>query len=508
MVISNWAGSEWQVEAPNDVTTELKTTPEKKIVCEVQKTSGTGRPFILKLKTSLPVRFQIVFRFPEVQITQAETIGRWVALVGRGLMPEKGGPGQKISPSELTFWPLPWGRGQIKHIWNLEETNERVSFQMEPTIASPAVEVLAAEQEAFLGQGPRWLHKGRYSLWVYQKGSFFFRLPPQAQLVTATWEGKRVFPRLVRPGVFQLNTKSNQPVHRLVLCWKFSDKAEHFVQPNFSRVEFQEVTDYSLLCSLWIPPGMSLPNQEPENAGMEEITRHLQQAENQWRICKTLLSRKEVVESQNLLPLLDHTQQRFLYHYEQASALLRWDPSEKLPSPGKEKLTQLLKALQQKNLKLFKENKILSPDFPKNRGKVEFLGNGISETIPTFARSLVTWDVGGQDSLPQPILISDPEQFHQQQVRISEMLLLLLFAAGLLSFLPKVIPFLHRIWPEQIVLLSLLGLRFWGVSVLGLALVVVGVLARLVFLALGLRRWWFRRKKESSSVNPQLSSNL
>jgi hypothetical protein len=69
----------------------------------------------------------------------------------------------------------------------------------------------------------------------------------------------------------------------------------------------------------------------------------------------------------------------------------------------------------------------------------------------------------------------------------TELLLVVVLGGVLLSYVPLVTLGLRRLWPEMMLLLGLLGSQTFGLSLLGILLIALAVLARLLFLVAAIR---------------------
>ncbi len=88
-------------------------------------------------------------------------------------------------------------------------------------------------------------------------------------------------------------------------------------------------------------------------------------------------------------------------------------------------------------------------------------------------------DVGS----PDPTLVSMRGAMRWQSVELTILLVLVLLLAWVLSSRPTLRPWVQIFWPEQLALLGCLGWQILGTTPLPLALVAVGLSARLLSLA-------------------------
>jgi hypothetical protein len=107
-----------------------------------------------------------------------------------------------------------------------------------------------------------------------------------------------------------------------------------------------------------------------------------------------------------------------------------------------------------------------------------------SQGTPTY------WEAGPKGGAPHlHLMASAPRQVHATLLA-SEVILIFLVGLLVLGHLPRVATWLRCLWPEQLLLVAWLGWSAFGVSLVGVVLIVAGVVARLVLLAAWLHRRW------------------
>jgi hypothetical protein len=101
----------------------------------------------------------------------------------------------------------------------------------------------------------------------------------------------------------------------------------------------------------------------------------------------------------------------------------------------------------------------------------------------------VRWRTLPGDGPPAPQL--QPESAWQtgEAIVATEVFLGLLLGIWFLSYFPRLVGVLRRLWPEQLLLIALAGWAAFGPSLVGVGLVLLAILARIVILAywLGVR---------------------
>jgi hypothetical protein len=113
---------------------------------------------------------------------------------------------------------------------------------------------------------------------------------------------------------------------------------------------------------------------------------------------------------------------------------------------------------------------------------------------------LLTWKTDGLMQ-PQALTLSPTSARHTRlATRATELLLVALVFVWILTNLSPTVGVLRQCWPEQLLFFAALGYYAFGLSLLGLVLAAVAVLARIVLLAARLQRLLQRSTSEPTST--------
>jgi hypothetical protein len=92
------------------------------------------------------------------------------------------------------------------------------------------------------------------------------------------------------------------------------------------------------------------------------------------------------------------------------------------------------------------------------------------------------WQTGAGAAAPSVVLTAERERQLKRTVGGSLLLVVLLLTAWALAQLPGVLAWVRAFWPEELALLGCLGWQTYGPALPLIALIVLGVAARALFL--------------------------
>ncbi len=136
---------------------------------------------------------------PDVAAQNVELIERWVAVTGAELRPDND---QGLVPvqnalRELSLWPGEAQRIQKQgRAWRVQDADWSMHLGIRSAVATPAVQVMLAEERVYLADGQRWIHQADFLLATHGETDLPLALPAGAQLLGLTLDDQ---PVAVRP---------------------------------------------------------------------------------------------------------------------------------------------------------------------------------------------------------------------------------------------------------------------------------------------------------------------
>jgi hypothetical protein len=178
-------------------------------------------------------------------------------------------------------------------------------------------------------------------------------------------------------------------------------------------------------------------------------------------------------------------QRRFAWYCRRAEAELREDFA--LPAatgPGGLPLPDWLRELRRRNQDLAYKHGLDRLRAAAERDP-EAGETGPLHALAGASGTPIYWQTGAADRPPAPRLQADRTRQVAEAVLATELLLGALVFIWIFSHLGRLAGWLRRLWPEQLLLLAVLGWAAFGPSLVGVALVLLAVCGRLLALA----RW-------------------
>jgi hypothetical protein len=108
------------------------------------------------------------------------------------------------------------------------------------------------------------------------------------------------------------------------------------------------------------------------------------------------------------------------------------------------------------------------------------------------------WQTGPEGESPRLLLTANSEQQAKRAVGTSFLLAVMLVLVWALAHFPEMVAWIRAFWPEQIALLGCLGWQTYGPALPLLFLIVLGVVARLLFMGRRLLAFLHRPRPASS----------
>jgi hypothetical protein len=488
--LRGWPTTDVRLEAPGLTSRNLTEGPGVQ-AWALRRSTVNLTHFSLKLSGRLALSGKVHVPVPVVELQGANLTERWLSILGNELtleeMPDL--VPVKDPVAELQHWP---GEAELvqRHgrAWRVQREQARFRLALRSTASPAALTVVLAEQSAFAREGGTWLHQALYSLFADGGTELRLRLPARARLVTATLDGTPVALRTAKADVLDLALQTNPGPHLLRVRWEFESGLETLENPKLEQLRLPQQANYAVIWTIRVPPGFrqAAPAgsaQRPASAAFLDLER----ASAQVRLLELISERRQLNEvGPNLQTQLLAAHQRFVRQCRSAEGHLLSTPGAQADQgPKGQKLSVWLQEMRQHAQELTTRYGLPPirsgvPPSPDSEGRAGWFPSAEELGTP------IGWRKSAADRPPAAQLQPESAWQTREAVVATELLLCLLLGVWILSHLPRVTGLLRRLWPEQFVLLAVVGWAAFGPSLIGALLVIVAVFARLSIVGLWL----------------------
>jgi hypothetical protein len=520
--LRGWAEDKVHVEAPGASQLSVQRLGRSERIWTVSLPPGVDSLYAVKLTGQIPLDSASIGVMPDIadvstpmgegSVTHKE---RWLALAGRRLaaMSTRGLVPLNKPPPQSRLWKDFSGRRgeRLSGMWTIASDQWQLRILQRPATTTRQLAVLLDEQSAAVADGRRWLHQAVY--WLYLEAATDLRidLPAAAAAVALAVDGAPQALRQVRPDQVPLSLTAGPRALRVT--WVFPDADESLDRPNLARprlvADGTKVTDFRTLWTVHVPAGYRIEGEgRPggHNQSSNAAERDMRRADALGRLTSLLAEKRqaELAEpgySGDLArPPLLTSQEWFLWYWQRSSYQL--GPAAKnrpQVAVDSRRLADSLAALRRSNVELLKRPELKAiGDEGEKRTRNGVLPPGAAgmslgpapeniylpmeltdKGLPTF------WKTDAKTGSPRLQLGTGEEEHLEHGVLATVLVLLPVLAAWALSFVPQVLALLQKTWPEQIVVLGVAAWLALGLPSMGIAVMVLGGLARLFLLV----RW-------------------
>jgi hypothetical protein len=513
--LADWEGADVRLEAPPPARPRppRRDRVNRTWTWVLDLPPGAAGPYTLTLTGSVPLEAAEP-ALPDVHVEGTASQERWLALAGselgaedpRGLaLVEE--PGEDLHGWAAVQEPLRW----VGAVWKVEADDWQLPLRPAAALAGARpVQVLLVEQSAALLDGRHWGHEATYWLYYEAGTDLTFRLPAGTAVLTVTVDGHDVTP-LQRDGKqLWLPLTGGSGVRVVRLSWTCDARRERLDRPNLDRPRLEGTEDGRTLWTVHVPAGYRLRRIEGPAQAAHAAGQDLRRAAAHLRL-STLLAEQALGDADSPAgQQLRAAQERFYRSCRQAEYRLAQavDPLDDRGLDG-QSLADWLQGLREANqqqareqrfekIRALAEKRALTSTFwPPVAASVEDAG-GASDLPAAAARGSLLPERGtpthwwATTLAPAPRLHLEAER--EQQVRqswaVAGVWLIVLLGVWVVSYCPRILAWVWATWPEQMVVLGVVGWQLLGVSLLAVCLIWLGLSTRLFYFgrwALGLR---------------------
>ncbi len=370
----------------------------------------------------------------------------------------------------------------------------------QPSAPSLRPRVLLNEQAAAILDGQQWTHQATY--WIYHETGTHVRvqLPAGARLIDVAIAGKETAPLELPPTQLWLPLPGGSGLCDLRLRWVFGPEREPVAMPNLEQPRLLDAANGDTVWTVHVPSGYRILPEAGETATDSAAGQDLRRA-NAQLLLSGLLSGHAIGKTDDTLgQQLLSAQERFYRYCRYAEYQLDLQGSLGAGAVNGQRLAAWLQQLHAENKQLARTNRFetiraqaenrakLPPAFRKlpsaqddqsNLATITPGGLLAEQGMPSY------WRAEGGTLAPRLQLIPVAVQAKQHALGFSGLLIVLLLLAWIVSYFPRVVSTVRSLWPEQLVLLGLLGWQLLELDLVPVFLVLLGICARLIYLG----RW-------------------
>jgi hypothetical protein len=508
--LHNWEGEDVRLQADQLAQAPVlrrRSQGERNWTLEFQP--GVGPGYQLQLTGSLPLDEAGADQpMPDVAIVGVDTRDRWVAVGGGELAGESAfGLRAEADPARaLKAWP-----GELERLRRSEGALLRVIASdwrlrlvaREPQPGPTNVRVFLTERSAAVANGRRWLHEAAFWLRHDAATTLNMTLPAPAAVVTVAVDGVAVAPLQSDGQHLELRLPGRAGLHKVRLCWLYA-AAEPLDRPNLACPRLEGVADGPIVWDVAVPSGWKAALAESDLQPGVGIAAAL---DLHRAAVQLVFSRHWHEGGRERGPLaaeaLAAAQDRFYQFCRHASHVLDLTgEGTMLTAPSGQSLRDWLRELLAANQELATRQ-----GFEDVRAEAERHSRAEKPAAPTLPmgyegdrpiRGTPVFAQAGGDA-PTPRLHLVPEDGPGTALAVSAQWLAVAAVVWGLSFFPAWAVRLRPFWPEQALLLGLLGWYLAGPTLAVLFLLVLGACGRLVILGLWAASLLSRPPRKSGS---------
>ncbi len=452
---------------------------------------------LLKISGNIPLRNGRQWEVPNLKVLGVEGSQSWVILAQN--LQQKNFQGISQETVTETKWKeLPNFHKVIDptdSVWRITEPKWNLQVQVKPTQPKPSCRILMGEQKAAVGDGNRWLHQILCLVEAKQPADLSVRIPRGAKILAVEVNGESLKPTRISSRDIQIPFAASIHPHWLVIRWQYFHHSETFSKPRLESLGFSPACKEPMLLEIQIPSGYRYritsedKDWNPTSTAAADVVRAKQQLKI-WNQIARGLSKNDPQLNNRVMPFVQNFY-GFLSRAQRRSQLEQlWG---KIDSEQKEKIQKEVQQLQRKANSLAKQMEIKTrQQQAEKHPAIQPLWFKSISPLPQAGTPRV-WEISQRSS--PPIKLESIANYQGiRKLWITQLLAILLIAIWVLSFIPGAAAILQHAWPEMLMLFAWLGFQLFGLSLIGLFLVLIAVGSRLLLLIFHVVRFFKRRR--------------
>jgi hypothetical protein len=484
--LRDWDGGPLHLDTPGVVQRQEKVLARGERLWTLTLPAGGPRQYTWKLSGELAVPAGTRLRMPDLTAQGAVRSERWLAVMGSGLQPEQTRGLQLLAESdiasELRLWPIQAERIRREgSLWKVQQNSWQLAFQGRGDRLTLPVQVLLVEHAIAATSGPQPGHEATYHLYVQSGADLTLELPPGARLEAAALDGTMISPRQPLTNRFWLPLTGTETVRQLRLRWSYAPGIEGLDNLNLAMPRVLDLPEPPVVWAVQVPAGFRGSREAEGSAalGASPAVVELSRAAAELQLSTLLAGRLAGSSGSRVRAVLEAAQGRFYWHCRQAEQDIAAAGDATGRGPAGQRLDEWLRDLRLHNARLaraqgFEKLRAASERQPKAPTREPLAG------ILTLPESGTPYYLAAAGTGPSHLgLVPFARDERNQAMFVTGIVLIVLAGMWILSYLPGVVGWLHRLLPEQMVLLGWLGWQTFSLSPLAALLIVTGVAIRL-----------------------------
>jgi hypothetical protein len=509
LLAQGWNENEPQLNALRIKKIQRHVHDNQNISWTLHLQPGTTGQYTLKITGTIPLGDKGEVRLPTLAVAEAEATHDWVAMIGPHLQvgSAKSGLAPDTDPmTHLTAWPLRAEQIQEQgQLWSAVQKDWQLSIMPGSAPPKKTVQVLFAESSLAPAGTASWIHQTEYLLTVQDKSPVHLLLPSKARLLTVFLDGKQIPVEFADLEEILVASPTAPGPRQLLVRWTLSDHTD-FHKPDLRLPKLLGADVPPMLLTVQIPPGSERVGQlfpaglttlSPGAAWLYRAAAQLQRSEFIAAGNGTKVGLDQHSE-------LERAQQMFYWCCGQARQCLANAPSAAQEAgPQNQSLDEWRAQLEAENQRLAKDHQFEALRQRAEKEPIPTANEGVGFSMPGQRGTPAQWLIA---AAAQPVELSmtlNPVPSTQSHAQLVQLLLVVVLAGMMLSFVPGGVWLVRALWPEELCLVMVVGMVTYGTSFLALALMAWAIGFRVVWLA---RRAGKLLHRPAAPANPPAAS--
>ncbi|HEV3204883.1 MAG TPA: hypothetical protein VGY77_10890, partial [Gemmataceae bacterium] len=488
--LRNWESEDVRLEAPGATWRHEASSGLKEQTFLLSIPQEKAPVYQWKITGRRPLKPGTESRFPDITVDGGRYQERWLAISGKDL---RGEDPRGLKPlgnplPVLAAWPAEAEKiRRSGSAWQVLSPDWHMRLTPFPAAENSApIQVILADQTAAVVDGRHWVHQVTYWL-MYEAGlDLHLTLPANARVFAATLDGTDVSPLQPEANRLWLPLAGAAGTHLLRLKWIVEEDPTQLLRPRLESLKIEGIPDPPTLWTIYVPAGYEVYSPLAASGTVSPAEHDWHRAEAQLQLSAILGERTGGGAGDSFKAQLLTTQERF-YRF------IRTARHRSVGNPGldarckelKERNVKLAASLDFDPIRVQAERQVLQhPGVPEPGFGTSPAGNDRTSAVRESALQPLGmpmyWFSPAQGPGPTVHLIAKAEENRNRALLSSGLLVAFLVSIWLLSFSPRMVSLFPETWPEQLLLLAILGWVWLGSNWISLFLGAVGVIGRLV----------------------------
>jgi hypothetical protein len=510
LVAQGWEKNAPQLDGLRIKKIQRQEHDNQNITWTIHLHPGTTGQYTLKLTGMIPLDAKGEVRLPTLVVAEAETTHNWVAVIGPHLRTGsvKAGLAPVNDPiAQLTTWPLRAEQIQEQgQLWSSVGKDWQLSVMSGSGPSKKTVQVLFAETSVVPAAPTSWIHQTEYLLTVQDKTPVHLLLPSRARLLTVLLDGKPIPVEFTDLEEIRVALPAAPGPRQLLVRWTLLEHVDfHHADLRLPKLVGAELVP--MLLTVQIPSGSERAGQllpagvtsfSPAAAWLHRAAAQLQRS-------KLIAAGIGANGGLDHNAELEHAQQMFYWCSGQARQCLANPlPAALYKGPQGQSLEEWRAQLEAENQNLAKDYHFEALRQHAEKQPIPAANEGAAFVLMAQPGTPEQWLITTAAQNADLHMTFGPGPAMQGHTPLVQLMLVVVLAGLMLSFVPGSVRLVRALWPEELIVLVVLGMVTYGTSLLALALLAWAVGFRIFWLARRAGRF-LRRPTAPATLTPASS---